>query len=89
MWSLLIPVTSLTTDSLSAELWELGTAGVVEEEGGWRVFFDESVDRASICARFELAESAKGAAARRQTAKELSDTSGGAPDTAPVLREFL
>jgi len=89
VWSILIPLTSLTSDSLSAELWELGTAGIVEEECGWRVFFDESVDRASLCARFELAESAKGAAARRQTAKELSDTSGGAPDTAPVLPEFF
>jgi protein ImuB len=34
-------------------------------------------------------EGAKGAAARRQTAKELSGISGGALDTAPVLREFL
>ncbi len=34
-------------------------------------------------------ESAKGADARRQTAKELVRTSGGAADTAPVLREFL
>jgi len=33
-------------------------------------------------------ESAKGAAARRPTAKELPDISGGALDTAPVLREF-
>jgi SAM-dependent methyltransferase len=56
VWSVLIPVTALTTDSLSAELWELGTEGIVEEEGGWRVFFDESVDRASICARFALTE---------------------------------
>jgi len=32
--------------------------------------------------------SAKGAAARRQTANEPSDISGGALDTAPVLREF-
>jgi predicted dehydrogenase len=33
--------------------------------------------------------SAKGADARRQTAKELRGSSGGAPDTAPVLRGFL
>jgi len=33
--------------------------------------------------------SAKGAAARRQTAKGLSEISGGALNTAPVLREFL
>lgn len=34
-------------------------------------------------------KSAKGAAARRQTGKELAETSAGALDTAPVLREFL
>jgi 4-diphosphocytidyl-2-C-methyl-D-erythritol kinase len=33
-------------------------------------------------------ESAKGAAARRQSAMESSNISGGALDTAPVLREF-
>jgi hypothetical protein len=33
-------------------------------------------------------KSAKGAAARRQTAKELAGPSDGAPDTVPVLREF-
>jgi hypothetical protein len=31
----------------------------------------------------------KGSDARRQTAKELFQTLGGAADTAPVLREFL
>ncbi len=36
-----------------------------------------------------LVESAKGADARRQTAKEVDRTLGGAADTAPVLREFL
>jgi len=34
-------------------------------------------------------ESAKGADARRRTMKELTDSSGGALDTAPVLRVFL
>jgi ribosomal protein L11 methyltransferase len=56
VWSILIPAPSLSPDSLSAELWELGTAGILEEQGGWRVFFDESVDRAPICARFDQAE---------------------------------
>jgi hypothetical protein len=32
--------------------------------------------------------SAKGADARRQTAKKLDGPSGGSPDTVPVLREF-
>ena len=39
--------------------------------------------------RDELRRSAKGADARRQTAKELVKHLGGALDTAPVLREFL
>jgi len=33
--------------------------------------------------------SAKGADARRRTMNELTDSSGGALDTAPVLRVFL
>jgi hypothetical protein len=37
----------------------------------------------------EFLKSAKGAAARRQTVKELRGSLGGALDTAPVLREFL
>jgi hypothetical protein len=37
----------------------------------------------------KLLRSAKGADARRQTAKELAKDLGGAPDTAPLLREFL
>jgi hypothetical protein len=36
----------------------------------------------------QLQESAKGAAARRQTAQELAQTLGGKPRTATVLREF-
>ena len=27
-----------------ADLWEIGTAGIVEEPDGWRVFFDDSAD---------------------------------------------
>jgi len=40
-------------DSLSGELWELGTAGLVEEADGLRAFFDDSIAREAICARFE------------------------------------
>jgi ribosome maturation factor RimP len=36
-----------------------------------------------------FSESAKGADARRQTPKGKANSSGGAPDTAPVLRDFL
>ena len=32
-------------DSLTAELWEMGTAGIVEEADGLRAFFDDSVRR--------------------------------------------
>ena len=38
---------------------------------------------------FNRKESAKGADARRRTMKELTDSSGGALDTAPVLRVFF
>jgi hypothetical protein len=54
VWSILVPTSELTVDSLGAELWEIGTAGLVEEAGGLRAFFDDSVERAAICARFEL-----------------------------------
>jgi ribosomal protein L11 methylase PrmA len=34
----------------------MGTAGLIEEPTGLRAFFDDSVDRLSICAKFELAQ---------------------------------
>jgi ribosomal protein L11 methyltransferase len=34
----------------------MGTAGIVEEECGLRAFFDDAVDPAPLCARFELAQ---------------------------------
>jgi hypothetical protein len=37
----------------------------------------------------EFLKSAKGKAARHQTGKDLARSSGGALDTAPVLRDFL
>ena len=40
-------------DTLSGELWGLGTAGLVEEADGLRAFFDDSTEREAICARFE------------------------------------
>ncbi len=58
VWSILIAANGRTVDSLSADLWELGTAGLVEEADGLRAFFDDSVERAAICRRFELAETA-------------------------------
>jgi len=33
-------------DYLSAELWELGTEGIIEEDGGIRAFFDKPLDLA-------------------------------------------
>jgi ribosomal protein L11 methyltransferase len=58
VWSIFIPENCGTADSLSAALWQMGTAGIVEEEGGWRAFFDDTVDSAAICARFDLAQTA-------------------------------
>jgi hypothetical protein len=50
-----------------------------------RIGFD--TDRGAIAAA-EFLRSAKGAAARRHSEKEFAVPSGGARDTAPVLREF-
>jgi SAM-dependent methyltransferase len=58
VWSILIPANHLTLDSLSATLWEVGTAGIVEEQGALRAFFADSVDPASLCAYFALPPSA-------------------------------
>ena len=45
--------------------------------------------QAGITSAAQLLESAKGADARRHTAKKLAGPLGGALDTPPVLREFL
>ncbi len=35
-------------EALTAELWEMGTVGIVEEPNGLRAFFEDTVERASI-----------------------------------------
>lgn len=66
-------------DSLSAELWEMGTAGIVEELKGLRAFFADSVTPAAICAKLELPEA-------RVEGEEPFDMSRGLPiDGDPVL----
>lgn len=47
MISLHLTVPDEERDEVIAELWELGTAGVTEESGGLRAFFEEDVDLAS------------------------------------------
>jgi len=39
-------------DYLAAELWEAGTAGIVEENGRLRAFFDAALDSAELLRRF-------------------------------------
>ncbi len=39
-------------DYLVAELWQEGTTGIVEEEGGIRAFFDDSADARRLLDRF-------------------------------------
>jgi ribosomal protein L11 methylase PrmA len=56
MWSIFTPANAATLDSLSADLWEMGTAGLLEEPGGLRAFFEDSIDPASICAKLKLSE---------------------------------
>ncbi len=54
MWSIFIPAAEHNIEALSAQLWELGTAGLLEECGGLRAFFDDSIDRAAPCEIFSL-----------------------------------
>jgi SAM-dependent methyltransferase len=58
MWSIFISANSSAIDSLSAELWEMGTAGLVEEAHGLRAFFDDSVDQPAVCAKLMLSPTA-------------------------------
>jgi ribosomal protein L11 methyltransferase len=39
-------------DELSAELWEAGTAGIVEEPGGFRAYFDDNASSEALLQRF-------------------------------------
>lgn len=53
MFSLEIQCTREEHDLLIAELWELGSAGIVDlDEQRVRAFFDDRVDRAAILARY-------------------------------------
>ena len=58
MWSLFIPASTSARDSLSTELWELGTSGLVEEAAGLRSFFEDDIDQESICTQLGLPLSA-------------------------------
>jgi ribosomal protein L11 methyltransferase len=51
LFSLLLAPRSDQEDCLIAELWEAGTVGIVEEEGGLRAFFEGS-DTTILVARF-------------------------------------
>ena len=42
----------LEEDALVAELWECGTAGILEEDGGVRAFFDSEIPRVALMERF-------------------------------------
>jgi ribosomal protein L11 methyltransferase len=52
LFSLLIHPTADREEYLTAELWEAGTSGIVEEDGGIRAFFDTSSDRIALSTRF-------------------------------------
>lgn len=52
MWSVFISADSPEMEALSANLWEAGTSGLLEEPDGFRAFFDDSADRMHICANF-------------------------------------
>ena len=48
MWSIFIPATPETQDSLIAALWEQGTTGIIEELSGLRAFFEDATDPAQL-----------------------------------------
>ena len=52
MFSLLLLCAPALEDELTAELWEAGTAGIVEEPGGLRAFFDDGFDERILLLRF-------------------------------------
>jgi ribosomal protein L11 methyltransferase len=57
MYSLVIASPSADRDLLIAELWEQGSAGVVElDDRSVRAFFDDSADRDALRARYPEAE---------------------------------
>jgi ribosomal protein L11 methyltransferase len=52
MFSLEIECPPERQDLLVAELWEEGSAGIVETAGGLRAFFEDAEDRAALISRF-------------------------------------
>lgn len=52
MFSFEIECASAQKDLLVAELWDEGSAGIVENERGLRAFFEDTADRAALMARF-------------------------------------
>ncbi len=52
MWSILLHPDVKAKDALTAELWEEGTAGIIEETAGLRAFFEDSAVAAQIADRY-------------------------------------
>src|SRR5262249_60215396 len=56
LFSLEIETTADTRDLIVAELWELGSAGIVElDDRRVRAFFEDYADRGLLCARYPTA----------------------------------
>lgn len=56
MFSLLLRPSPDREEDLTCQLWECGTAGIVEDDHGTRAFFDSSSDRAGLLSRFAAFE---------------------------------
>jgi ribosomal protein L11 methyltransferase len=52
VFSLLLSCAPTWEDQLTAELWEAGTTGIIEEPGGVRAFFDAGADYRALIRRF-------------------------------------
>lgn len=57
LWSILFAAELADRDTLIAGLWEKGTGGLIEEDGGLRAFFEDAVQPENINGTRRLAVS--------------------------------
>jgi ribosomal protein L11 methyltransferase len=54
LWSILFLPAPNARDTLIAELWERGTSGIIEEAGGLRAFFEDSIQPENVRCGFSI-----------------------------------
>src|ERR1700691_3381836 len=84
MFSIEIACPPEQNDMLVAELWEEGSAGIVElEGGGLRAFFEDDADRAALAKRFHAVS------ARREKQRDWVAMSRATWEPLPVGERFF